>query len=119
MYHHISTLTINGLTVKKPTEQGYERYNLTKSGRVASGKMTMELVAKKRKFTFSYDCISGPDLDIILTAIDSDAMFFPLQYEENNIVKTCTVYAGGIKYKKYRTDGIWYWKDLTFDLIEQ
>ena len=43
-------LKINCTTIKTPNKFDYEAYNLTKSGRVASGEMTMDLIAKKRKF---------------------------------------------------------------------
>ena len=116
----MATLTkIDGVTVKTPSDFGIEKYNLTKSGRVASGRMMIDLVAKKRKFTFAYEVISGKDLDVLLSVIDTEKMFFPLQYEENGVTKTATVYAGAIKAKKWRTDGVWYWKGVTFDLIEQ
>lgn len=112
-------LSIDGVVVKKPTDFGVERFNLTKSGRVASGKMTMELVAKKRKLTFAYDVIAGKDLEKLLSILDTDKMFFPVAYVENGKQHTIVVYVGAIKYKKFRSDQGWYWKNLTFDLIQQ
>ena len=43
---------INGTSIKEPTDFDVEKYKLSKSGRVASGKMTMEIIAKKKKFNF-------------------------------------------------------------------
>jgi hypothetical protein len=111
--------SVNGIVIKEPTDFEIERYNLTKSGRLANGDMTIDLVAKKRKFKFAYEVVSGPQLDKIREAIDSNTMIFPLVFVENGIEYTAQVYAGAPKYRKFRTDGVWYWKNLTFDLIEK
>lgn len=112
-------LRIDGVAIKRPSNLGFERYNLTKSGRVASGKMTMDIIAKKRKFTFAYDVISGNELDKLLEIIDSNQAFFNLTYEHNGKRESAVVYAGSIKYDRFRINGGWYYKGLTFDLIEQ
>lgn len=114
-----SIITIDGVQIKKPTDFSIEKYKLTKSGRLASGKMTMDIIAKKHKFAFSYDVLSSTQLDLIASVVDGDKAFFELVYEENNVVKTATVYAGALKAKKFREGSIWYWKNITFDLIEQ
>lgn len=112
-------LKLGGVPIKKPMEFTIERYNVTDSGRVASGLMTMDLVAKKRKFLFGYPAIDGDDMDAILDIIDTTSMFFPIQYSENGVTKNATVYAGHIPSKLYRSDGLWTWTDFNFDLIEQ
>jgi len=111
--------TINGTTIKNPTEFTIQKFKLTKAGRVASGKMTMDVIAKKRKFSFVYDVLSGRDLETITGILYNDDAFYTLGYEENGEQKTATVYVGAINAQKYRADGVWYWKDVTFDLIEQ
>ena len=113
-------VTLGGVTVKKPHKFQISRYNITKSGRVANGDMTMEYIAKKRKFHFGYNVISGGDLDTLLGVIDTTTMFFTLTYVQNDVTKTATVYAGHIPTEQFRTDaGAWYWKDANFDLIEK
>jgi hypothetical protein len=114
-----SLLKLGGTTIRKPKTFEIERYNITKSGRLASGKMVMDLIAKKRKFQFAYDVIDSINYDKILAVIDSDNMFFGIEYEENNVIKTAMVYVGSIKSKKFREGNIWYWKDFNFNLIEQ
>lgn len=117
------TLKINGTPIKKPAQFSIERYNITKAGRVASGKMMLELVAKKRKFLLQYEHLSGTDLDEILALIDTDEMFFELEYQENGVTKRAICYAGHIPSQYLRggdeTSPLWYWKDVDFDLIEQ
>lgn len=110
---------LNGVIIKSPADFRIERYNITKAGRVASGDMKMELIAKKRKFLFSYAVLSGKEFQKILEQIDGEQMFFDLEYVENGEIKTAKVYVGAITQRKFRTDGVWYWKDVSFDLIEQ
>jgi hypothetical protein len=112
-------LTLNNVVIKKPTNFGIEKYNLTKAGRTTDGTMHLDLIAKKRKFTLSYDVLRETEHEIILGIIDGTSLFFTLTYVENNTTKTATVYAGAIKATQYRTQDMWYWKDVTFDLIEQ
>lgn len=116
-------LKINGRDIRKPSGFQISSYNLTKSGRVASGLMVMDLVAKKRKFFFTYDIIDSRSMDLILSLIDGSAMFFTLTYEENNRVQTATVYVGEIPRERFRTrdktTSVWYWKNFNFNLIEQ
>lgn len=115
------TIKLNDTLIKKPKPENFKvsRFNLTKSGRVASGKMVMDLIAKKRKFEFSYDVLSGNDLKTILDIIDTSTMFFKLTYFENNVSYDVTVYVGEISYVKFRNDSGWYWKNVSFNLIEQ
>ena len=112
--------SIRGIEVKQPTTLDIELYNLTKSGRVASGDMTMDIIAQKRKFQFYYAVLSGPEYEDIQTAIYSrNHPFFEIIYLDNRVEKRAIVYSGAIKRRRFRTDGIWYWKDVTFDLIEK
>jgi len=112
-------LTVDGITIKQPTNFRIERYNITKAGRVANGDMTLELIAKKLKFIFEYDSIDGDELDVILGVIDTTTMFFTLTYKENDVAKSATVYAGHLPTDQFRTDGKWTWKGFAFSLIQK
>lgn len=113
------SLTIGGVAFKTPTTFNIERYNLTKSGRVASGKMTMEIIAQKRKFNLEYTSMTGTELDVILGLIFSPTVpFFVFGYTENGVAKTATCYSGAIPSNLLRAD-IWQWIDIKFALIEQ
>lgn len=115
----MSLIKLNGVEIKTPDQFSISRFNLTKSGRTANGMMTMDLVAKKRKFNIGYTVISGKELNKILDIIDTDEMFFTIEYQESGVTKTATVYVGEIPTELFRTDGVWYWKNVTFSLIEQ
>jgi hypothetical protein len=116
-------LRINGVDIKNPSDLSYSRYNITKAGRVASGDMKLDLVAKKRKLFFTYEVIKGKDMEHILSLIDTDELFFTVTYEENNVIKQAVMYVGEISQDRFRTRDSttkqWYWKNFTFNLIEQ
>ena len=80
----------------------------------------MKSTIKKRKFYFTYDAISGEDLDVILEAIwETEELFFPLNYVENGKEKTATVYVGSIPSELHKASKNWVWKNVTFNLIER
>jgi hypothetical protein len=119
-------IKLNGALIRQPLNENFQinSYNLTKAGRVASGKMMMDLLpnGKKRKFEFTYPVISGAEMSQILAIIDTNQLFFTIEYTDtaDGIVKSATVYVGEINKVPFRTDQFgWYWKDVKFNLIEQ
>lgn len=115
-------MKIRNKVIKNPSNFKIERYNVTNLERVASAKMVGDLIAKKRKFYFTYEAISGYDLDVILDEIwEAPGLFFPLEYEENGVTKTATVYVGSIPTELHRAGRTtnWVWRNVTFNLIEQ
>lgn len=117
----MSNFTLNGRGIKNPSSFKIERYNVTNMERLANADMCGDLIAKKRKFYFTYDAIKGSDLDNILDAIwETDEVFFTLQYVENNVSKSVTVYAGSIPSELHSAKGNeWVWKNVSFNLIER
>lgn len=111
---------INGTPIKCPSSFKIERYNVTNMERLANAEMCGDLIAKKRKFYFTYDAIQSTELNNILNIIwETDDIFFNLSYVENNEEKTARVYSGSIPSDLYRTGSKWVWKNVTFDLIEK
>lgn len=118
----MANFQINGSSIKNPSEFKIERYNITNMERLADAKMVGDLIAKKRKFYFTYEAISGYDLDIILELIwETNELFFPLTYAENGTTKMATVYVGSIPAELHRAGRTtnWIWRNVTFNLIEQ
>ena len=112
--------TIAGRRIKNPSSFKIERYNLTTIDRLVNGDAVGDLVAKKRKFYFTYEAIDSDDLNNILDAIwETNAIFLPFTYVENNKQKSATVYTGSIPSELYRPGGKWVWKNVSFDLIEK
>lgn len=115
------SLKINGIAIKKPSTFKVERYNVTTMERLSNADMVGDLVAKKRKFYFTYDSISAEDFDTILSAIyDGDDLFFNFTYTDRGAKQSATVYVGSIPVNlHYMSSGITVWKNLTFNLIER
>lgn len=115
-----SEYKINGQTIKRPDDFSISRFNVTDLQRNAAALMVGDLIAKKRKFFFTYTAIRSDDFDHILSLIwDSPAIFMDLTYVENNVVKTAKVYVGEIPSLFHRSGALWVWKNVTFNLIEQ
>lgn len=114
-------IKINGVRIKQPKNPKYSTYNLTKAGRVASGKMMMDLVAKKQKLFFEYEILGGADLQQILNLIDGENMFFLVEFDDFDGPKSFTGYVGEIDrtIQRSNTNSGWYWTNVGFNLIEQ
>ena len=111
---------IDGIVIKRPTTFKIERYPITNLTRVASGDMTGELIARKRKFFFTYESLTSAELDVILEALwRSSNIFHTLTYVDNNETKRVTVYPGAIPTVLHHTGSLWVWKNITFSLIER
>lgn len=115
-----NNFVVNGIPIKNPSGFKIERYNVTNMERLADASMVGDLIAKKRKFYFTYNAITGEDLDAILRAVwETSTLFFPLSYKENGITKTAVVYVGSIPTELYKASSNWVWQNVTFNLIEQ
>ena len=113
-------MKLNDIEIKNPTRLSIERYNLTEAGRLANGLMVMDFIAKKRRFNLQYEVISAKDMNTILDILDTEEMFHTLEYVENDVTKTATVYVGAIPSDKFRSEtGSWYWRNMNFALIER
>lgn len=116
-------ISINSTQIKTPTDFKVSRYNLTKSGRLASGKMVMELIAKKKKLFLNYAGITGRDLRVILNLIDTSEMFFNVAYYDvDGTPVTNTCYVGEISSilrQRAIVNDDHIWKDVEFNFIEQ
>lgn len=112
-------LKINGVPIKNPTDLKRSTYNLTKSGRNADGRMSMDIIARKITLEITYAVLSEEDMDLITSLIDNGSAFFRVDHLYHNKYETFTAYAGAIGSTHFRHDLGWYWKDVTFSLIEQ
>ena len=57
----MANFSVNGIAIKNPSKFKIERYNITNMERLADATMVGDLIAKKRKFYFTYDAISGDE----------------------------------------------------------
>lgn len=114
-------IKLNGTKIKTPRTNGgveIQRFNLTKSGRVSSGKLKAQLIAKKRKLLLNYDIISAEDLQVIYNVVDSTTLFFTVEFtnETTGVQETFTAYAGDRGAPYFRNG---YYTNVKIDLIEQ
>lgn len=113
-------MKINGITIKNPTSFKVERYNVTNMERLSNATMVGDLIAKKKKFYFTYDAITAEDFDNILKAIDTAVIFFPFEYTDRGVTYKYTVYVGSIPADlRYMSKKNTIWKDVNFNLIER
>ena len=113
-------LKIAGVSVKAPTDLKIGRFDLTKSGRTASGKMVMELIATKKRVDITWKMLPDNELQKIIDTITANKPFFSLEYPDAGGTKTMTCYAGDITTSLWHTkNGIRYWEEVSIAFIEQ
>ena len=113
-------LKIAGVSVKAPSEVNIGRFDLTKSGRTASGKMVMDIIATKRRVDVVWKMLPDNELQKIIDTITANKPFFSLEYPDAGGTKTMTCYAGDIVTSLWHTkNGVRYWEDVSIGFIEQ
>jgi len=113
-------LKIAGITVKAPTELKVGRFDLSKSGRTASGKMVMDIIATKRRVDVVWKMLPDDELQKIIDTITANKPFFTLEYPDAGGTKTMTCYAGDIITSLWHTkNGVRYWEEVSIGFIEQ
>jgi len=113
-------LKIAGVSVKAPTDLKIGRFDLTKSGRTASGKMVMELIATKKRVDITWKMLPDNELQKIIDTITANKPFFSLEYPDAGGTKTMTCYAGDVVTSLWHTkNGIRYWEEVSIPFIEQ
>ena len=113
-------LKIAGTTVKTPTELKIGRFDLSKSGRTASGKMVMDIIATKRRVDVVWKMLKDSELQQILDLITANKPFFTLTYPDAGGSATMTCYAGDINTSLWHTkNGVRYWEEVSLAFIEQ
>lgn len=113
-------LKIAGITVKAPTELKVGRFDLSKSGRTASGKMVMDIIATKRRVDCVWKMLPDSELKKILDVITANKPFFSLTYPDAGGEETITCYAGDILTSLWHTkNGVRYWEEVSIPFIEQ
>jgi hypothetical protein len=113
-------LKIAGITVKAPTELKVGRFDLSKSGRTASGKMVMDIIVTKRRVDVVWKMLPDNELQKIIDTITANKPFFSLEYPDAGGTKTMTCYSGDIVTSLWHTkNGVRYWEEVSIGFIEQ
>lgn len=112
--------TLGGVEIKRPSVFRIEKFKITNANRLANGDMVADVLARKRKFYFTYNAITNTELNKILNVIwENDDYFFPFTYVEGGVEKSAIVYPGSLPAELHRPEGNWVWKNVTLNLIEQ
>jgi CO dehydrogenase/acetyl-CoA synthase alpha subunit len=113
-------IKIQGTLIKTPSELKVGRFDLTKSNRTASGKMTMELIATKKRVDMTWKMITDSELQSIIDTITNNKPFFTLEYPDAGGPTTITCYAGDISTSLWHEkNGVRYWEEVSIPFIEQ
>ncbi len=113
-------IKIAGVSVKAPADLRIGRFDLTKSGRTASGKMVMDVIATKRRVDVIWKMLTDSELEKIIDTITANKPFFTIQYPDAGGTKSMTCYAGDINTSLWHTkNGVRYWEEVSLAFIEQ
>ena len=114
-------ITIAGVKVANPADVKIGRFDLTKSGRVATGKMVMDVIrAGVRRVDVSWSYLTDDELKTILDVLAANKPFFSFRYLDAGGPQTMTAYAGDIVTGIWHeVNGIRHWKEVSIAFIEQ
>jgi len=112
---------IDSTQIKTPTGLKVGTFRITKSERLASGLMSMEVIAVKRRLDLSWAVIKDVDLEPILDLLDSK-VFHSVTYPDpqNGESATITAYLGDTGQEAgQKIAGTRYWQDVSIALVER
>lgn len=114
-------IKIDGTQIKSPHKIKYGKFRLSKSGRIASGKMVMDIIAIKTRIDLTWLAINGDQLKSILDLLNANT-FYQLEYpdpDDNTNQSTKTMYVGDIGADMWIPQGKKVYRDITLPFIEQ
>lgn len=114
-------MLIDNTQIKTPTGLKVAPFRISKAERLASGDMSMEIIAVKRRLDLSYAIIKDTDIKQILDLLESK-VFHTVTYPDpqNGEEHTITVYEGDNSQNPgQKIAGTRYWEDVTIALIER
>lgn len=113
-------MTINGIKIKTPQlKVGMFRIT-SQPERTASGEMTMDVIAIKRRLDLRYEIISEPELKKILDTLESKT-FHTVVYPDPQKGENAQIiaYAGDINSDAWQKIGSMHWANVSLALIQK
>ena len=86
----MSNYKLDGTNIPVPHRFLIEDFDIRRDGRVASGLMTTDYIARKKNFTLHYNIISGTELNVIVGLIAAN-VFMVFTYPAETGPDTVTV----------------------------
>ena len=120
-------IMIDGVEIKPPTQKDFKisTYLVTDMKRNAAGTMNGQILSVKTKLFFQYPAIAGHELKKIYDILQRAPLFHTVQYIDDGVWHTKTMYVGEMPKTLSRTGrgsgdaSTWIWKDVNFNLIER
>lgn len=119
----MAVVKIDSTIIKQPHEVKIGVFRLSKSGRLSSGKMVMDIIALKRRVDLKWNSIRGKDLKSIMDLLNNNT-FYTIEYPDPGTetgLASMTAYVGDINadWHRYETDSTHIYKNVTLPFIEQ
>jgi len=92
--------------------------DLMREGRVASGKLVMDKIARKKIFSIDYEYIEGPDLENIIYLFDLNESLNFIITDRDESTRSYTVRFHPFSRRRWWTRDNWWWRDVTIVLEE-
>lgn len=113
-------MRIGGQLIQAPTKCELGRFTISRSERTSSGRMNIEIIARKRRLDCEWSWISAPALKLIHDLLESGAthtvQFIDTRSGES---ATMTVYVGDMtQVTGHIGSGSRWWRDASISLIE-
>ena len=117
----MADIYIAGTKVARPASIKTGRFDLTKSSRTASGKMTMEVIRPNvRRVDVGWSYLTDAEYKQILDLLSANKPFFNFRYPDAGGDQTMTCYAGDITADRWHTiGGVKRWASVSIAFIEQ
>jgi len=112
------SLQINGTPI--PTPQGFyvDDGDIRSDARVASGKLVVDYITSKKKFSLQYSHLTGTQLNALIGLLTA-AVFVTLTYPTETGSTTATVTAGNIPRRLWSNEGSKQYDNIRIELMEQ
>ena len=111
-------MELNSTAIPSPQTFEVETFDITRTNRLASGKLVAETIATKKRFNFTYTSLTGAQLSALKALLYAD-YFLSLTYPTETGIETVTVARGDIDVSLLRNEGNKQYESISFELIEQ
>lgn len=116
----MALLTIAGVAVANPATIEVGEFDLSKSNRAASGLMSMDIIATKRRLDVTWRYLPDPERRKIEDLIRANRPFFTVAWQDGDSTSSMVAYAGDRKKKLWlRVGNTRYWEEFTVAFIER